>query len=375
MIKDEVDTESGLGAVRHPINQANLEKYLTTNFPSDFVAPFTIQQFGFGQSNPSYQIKDAKGRKYVIRKKPPGKLVSKTAHAVDREYAMLKALQEISNGDIPVPRVICLCQDDSVIGTDFYVMDFVKGRIFHYPSLPELSEKDRRECWQSAIETLAKLHKIDPSKLPAMFTKRLESHYPRQLLSLSAVAEAQAAVTDIDTGKQVGSIPDFDRISKWMSENIPKQRVTIVHGDYKIDNLIFHPTENRVIAILDWELCTVGHPLADLGNLMQPFSWPESYFGEGLGLKDTASPLPRGLPTVEENLRQYAGLTGYNALGDWTFAVVSAHFRLLVITHGIKARVARKQASSENAAKHVKSIGVLSALAMAEIQKTSKSKI
>ncbi|VVT51375.1 uncharacterized protein SAPINGB_P003075 [Magnusiomyces paraingens] len=372
MAKDEVDTEAGLGAIRHSIDQKSLETYLTKNFPAEFVAPFTLQQFGFGQSNPSYQVKDALGRKYVLRKKPPGKLVSKTAHAVDREYAMLKALYEIFNGDIPVPRVICLCQDPDVIGSDFYMMEFVKGRIFHYPTLPDLSPKDRRECWQSAVKTLAKLHSVDPRKLPPIFTKRLESHYPRQLGSLSAVAKAQAAVTDIDTGKTVGPIPQFEEIVKWMAQHMPKERVTIVHGDYKIDNLIFHPTENKVIAILDWELCTVGHPLADLGNLMQPFSWPESLFGEGFGLQDTAAPLPQGLPTVQENLELYTSLTGYDASKDWTFAIVSAHFRLSVIAHGIKARVARKQASSENAAKHAESVGTLARLAIEEIEKTEK---
>lgn len=373
MAEDQVDTESGLGAIRHPINQKNLEAYLTSNFPSDFTGPFTLQQFGFGQSNPSYQVKDAKGRKYVLRKKPPGKLVSKTAHAVDREYAMLKALREISKGDIPVPRVICLCQDENVIGTDFYIMEFIKGRIFHSPSFPDLSPKDRKECWQSAIKTLAKLHSVDPRKLPSIFTKRLESHYPRQIGSLSAVAKAQASVKDIETGELVGPIPDFDKITQWMSKNLPKERVTIVHGDYKIDNLIYHPTENRVIAILDWELCTVGHPLADLGNLMHPYTWPESLFGKNTGLLNTAAPLPEGLPTVADNLKLYASITGYDATSDWSFAVVSAHFRLSVIAHGIKARVARRQASSANASKYAESPTFLSRLAMQEITQHSKA--
>lgn len=372
MVEDQVDTESGLGKVRHPINLKNLEKYLTSNHPEDFVAPFEIQQFGFGQSNPSYQIKEAKGRKYVLRKKPPGKLISKTAHAVDREYAMLKALRELSNGEIPVPKVICFCEEADVIGTDFYIMEFIKGRIFHYPSMPILNAKDRKECWESAVKTLAKLHSIDPRKLPKMFTKRLESHYPRQLGSLSAVAKAQAQVKDVDTGAEVGPIPKFEQIASWMSKNLPEPRVTIVHGDYKIDNLIFHPTENRVIAILDWELCTVGHPLADLGNLLQPFSWDEAFFGEGIGLKDTSKPLPEGLPTVEEDLKLYASITGYDATKDWPFAVVSAHFRLSVIAHGIKARVARRQASSLQAETHARSVPVLAEMAIKEIEASQK---
>lgn len=385
MLADVVDTESGLGQVRHPINQASLEKYLVSSYPLNFSAPFSIKQFGFGQSNPSYQLCDAKGRKYVLRKKPPGKLVSKTAHAVDREFYMLQAIYNMSNNNdndihVPVPKVICLCQDESVIGTEFYIMEFVKGRIFHYPNFPDLSPKDRKECWESAIETLANLHRLDPSKLPKIFTKRMESHFPRQLGSLSAVAQAQAQVKDMKTNQPIGPIPHFEEIVNWMKHNLPKdnttsqkgqkQLVSIVHGDYKIDNLIFHPTENKVIAILDWELCTVGHPLADLANLLQPFTWPESSFGKNIGLLDTKYPLPAGLITVKQALDLYKQITGYDAAIDWPFAQVSAHFRLSVIAHGIKARFVQGQASSPNAAEHVEKIGLLTELAMDEIKKT-----
>lgn len=385
-----IDTEASLGKVRHPIDLPSLERYLTASYPSQFTAPFTIKQFGFGQSNPSYQICDADGRKFVLRKKPAGKLVSKTAHAVDREFYMLQALNKLSesaslentnntkkNPRIPVPKVICLCQDESVIGTEFYIMEFMKGRIFHFPSMPDLSPKDRKECWQSAITTLANLHSVDPTQLPKMFTsKRLESHFPRQLGSLSAVANAQASVTDLKTGEKVGPIPQIDDIVKWMKNHLPRNDcVSIVHGDYKIDNLIFHPTENRVIAILDWELCTVGHPLADLANLLQPFSWPEDLFGKNIGLKDTKEPLPEGLITVDEALQLYRQVTGYDAAKDWTFAQVSAHFRLSVIAHGIKARLFRGQASSANASDHVKTIDYLSKLALDEIKGKEKAKI
>lgn len=374
MVKDEVDTEAGLGEIRHPINLTNLENYLTKISPSDFEAPFVLKQFGFGQSNPSYQITDAKGRKYVLRKKPPGEIISKTAHAVHREFAILKALREINGEDFPVPRVICLCQDDSVIGTDFYIMEFIKGRIFHFPTMPELSPKDRRECWESAIRTLAKLHSVDPRKLPSMFTKRVESHYPRQLGSLGAVAKAQSEVKDLDTGAIVGPIPGFQDIVKWMAQNLPSNRVSIVHGDYKIDNMIFHPTENRVIALLDWELCTVGHPLADLSNLLHPFSWDEAILGEGIGLANTKTPLPEGLPSVAENLKLYQSLTGYDATPDWNFGKVAANFRLAVIAHGIKARFARKQASSANAERHIRQVSVMADMALKEIAEASNNK-
>lgn len=368
------DTEADLGEVRHEINLASLETYLSTGFPNDFTAPFVLKQFGFGQSNPSYQIKDAKGRKYVLRKKPPGQLVSKTAHAVDSEFHMLRALKKHTS--VPVPRVICLCQDEKIIGTDFYIMDFVEGRIFHEPSMPVLDAKSRTECWQSALQTLATLHKVDPLaiELPSYFTKRMESHYERQLKSLSQVAQAQAEVTDIETGEKVGPIPGFEKAISWMKKNIPAPRVAIVHGDYKIDNLIFHPTENRVVAILDWELCTIGHPAADLGNILSPYAWPEPILGEGVGFLDTKKPLPAGLPTLEEQLAYYAKIAGWDPRPVWPFAIVSAHFRLSVIAHGIKARVARKQASSPNAATFAGLVPVLAGFTINEIAKTESGK-
>lgn len=370
-----VDTEADLGEVRHSIDLASLENYLVSNFPKEFASPFVLKQFGFGQSNPSYQIVDGQGRKYVLRKKPPGKLVSKTAHAVDREFYMLKALKE--NTDVPVPRVICLCQDEKIIGTDFYIMEFVTGRIFHAPSFPGLTPEDRRECWQGALTAIATLHAVDPTAigLPKMFTKRMESHFPRQLVTLSKVAEAQAAVTDVDTGKAVGQIPGAEQVVAWMGKHIPPERVSIVHGDYKIDNLIFHPTENRVIAILDWELCTIGHPLADLGNLLSPYAWPESMLGKGVGFLGTSEPLPAGLPTLEENLVFYSKISGWDPRPSWPFAIVSAHYRLSVICHGIKARVARRQASSANAARFAELLPALAQLATDEIQKYKKGSL
>lgn len=368
-----VDTEADLGEVRHGIDLASLENYLTSNYPADFTAPFILKQFGFGQSNPSYQITEAKGRKYVVRKKPPGELVSKTAHAVDREFYMLKALKE--NTTVPVPRVICLCQDVKVIGTDFYVMEFVQGRIFHSPALPELSEKDRRECWYSALSTLATLHAVDPLKinLPSYFTKRMESHYPRQLLTYTRIAEAQAAVTDIETGELVGPIPGFDKAVAWLQKHLPPPRVAIVHGDYKIDNVIFHPTENRVIAVLDWELCTIGDPLSDLCNLMSPYYWPEKLFGRYAGFQGATEPL--GLPEVSELLEYYSKIAGWNPKPVWAFGMVSAHFRFSVICHGIKARVARRQASSPVAARNASMVPMLAQLTIDAIDESNKGKL
>lgn len=365
-----VDTEADLGAIRHSIDVAKLSQYLTSVSPKDFEAPFTLKQFGFGQSNPSYQIVDAKKRKYVLRKQPPGALLAKSAHRVDREFYMIKALRERTN--VPVPQVYVLCQDKDIIGTDFYIMEFVNGRIFHRPSFPQLSPKDREECWLAAINTLSVLHTVDPSKigLPVSFTKNMSSHYPRQVVTLTKIEEAQSKAVDKDTGEEVGHIPDFEYLTKWMGNHMPPNRVSIVHGDYKVDNLIYHPTENRVIAILDWELCTIGHPLADLGNLLQPYLMPSS--GGANGFRDIE--LPPGLPTLEENLINYKKASGWDPRPYWTFAAVYAHLRLAIITHGIAARLARGQASSANASKLAVLYPLLSHLAMHEISE-GKSKL
>lgn len=373
-----VDTEADLGQVRHAIDVKSLENYLTKKCPNDFEAPFTIKQFGFGQSNPSYQITDSRNRKYVLRKQPHGKLVSKTAHRVDREFYMMKALYPKG---IPVPKVIDLCEDKSVIGVSFYMMEFIaNGRIFHDPTLPELSPKDRRECWESAIKTLSQLHSLNPRDLdlPESFLKNLSSHYARQLVTLGKVAKAQAEVVNTKTQQKVGPIPKFDEICQWMDEYMPPEKVSIVHGDYKIDNLVFHGTENRVVAMLDWELCTIGHPLADLGNLLMPYSIPKEVKQagslKGLGDSQELEDI-EGLPTLDEHFALYEKLSGWNPKKYWTFAVVFSHFRLSVIVHGIKAREAVGQASSEKAAQHAQAVPVFAGLAWQEILGSTKQKL
>lgn len=376
--QSRVDTEADLGEIRHAVDIDSLTKYLVNASPSDFEAPIVLKQFGYGQSNPSYQITDAKGRKYVLRKQPPGALVSKSAHRVDREFLMIKALH--STGKVPVPRVITLCQDKKVIGTDFYVMEFIQGRIFHDPTFPSLSPKDKQECWDAAIRALSQLHSVDPRNigLPESFTKNMSSHYPRQTVTLAKVEAAQAAVKDDKTGKELGRIPNFDQIIEWMKSNMPQERVAIVHGDYKIDNLIFHPTENRVIAILDWELCTIGHPLADLGNLLHPYMIPGNGDGVMKGLKNVSQKnWPAGLPALETQLATYAKYAGWNPAPLWPFAVVYAHLRLSVITHGIAARLSRGQASSAHAKDLANAYLILSKLATDEIaeSKTGNSKL
>jgi aminoglycoside phosphotransferase (APT) family kinase protein len=210
-------------------------------------------QFGFGQSNPTYQVTDSTNQKFVLRKKPPGELLSKTAHKVDREYRVIHALE---NTDVPVPKAICLCRDESVIGTEFYIMEFLDGRMIQNPSFPEVSEKERTEMWKDAVRTLAKLHRIVPKDVGLETFGKPSGFYNRQIKTFGSLAESQSAAKDKDTGEAVGKFPHFDDFVQFFSEqkNQPKDRGVLVHGDYKIDNLVFHKTEPKVIGILDWEM-------------------------------------------------------------------------------------------------------------------------
>ncbi|KAF9411559.1 hypothetical protein BGZ94_001295 [Podila epigama] len=291
-----------------------LEPYLQKSIPG-FACPVKVSQFKLGQSNPTYLLTDANDKRYVLRKKPAGALLSSTAHAVEREFRILKALGE--HTDVPVPKVYTLCEDSTVIGTPFYVMEFLQGRIFSDITLKKLPFEERRLCWLSAIDTLAKLHKVDHVAIGLESYGKAKGFYSRQISSLSKVSAAQAAAKDTE-GNVVGPIPGMVELAEWFKHNEVEDSTSIVHGDYKMDNLVFHPTEPRVIGILDWELSTIGHPYSDLANLLNPYYIPvmEGSPMSGLhGIPEDKLPIPP----------------------------------LSVILHGIKARVARGQASSAEA--------------------------
>ncbi|EPB81173.1 aminoglycoside phosphotransferase [Mucor circinelloides 1006PhL] len=327
----------------HELDTKSLESYLQKVIPG-FTTPLHVSQFNHGQSNPTYLLKDGNQQQYVLRKKPPGALISKTAHAVEREYRIIRALGENSN--VPVPKVYTLCEDVNVIGTPFYVMEFLKGRIFTDVRMLDIPFEERRACWFSAVATLGKLHSVDFKAIGLEGYGKDTGFYARQMKSLGKVSGAQGAVVDEETGKAVGPIPRLDEMFAWFKRNEVEDQATIIHGDFKIDNMIFHPTEPRVIGVLDWELSTIGHPLSDLSNLLQPFYIPQD---AGLmGLKGL-DPLP--VPSAEELMQCYCSqLKGTTyPIDRWMFAVAFSFFRLAVITQGIAARVARKQASSAQA--------------------------
>ncbi|KAL2756807.1 hypothetical protein ACRALDRAFT_2087252, partial [Sodiomyces alcalophilus JCM 7366] len=336
------------GRVRHPIDQQALERYIQQNVP-EIKTPVDLKQFGFGQSNPTYQITGADGQRFVMRKKPPGKLVSKTAHKVEREYRIIHALEKT---DVPVPRAYCLCEDESVIGTPFYIMEFLDGRILEDPAMPGVSASERTALWHAAVDTLAKLHRVRPADVGLETFGRPSGFYNRQIKTWRTICASQASTQDVDTKEPVGDIPHFQDMIRFFEDasKQPRDRGTLIHGDYKIDNLVFHKTEPRVIGILDWEMSTVGHPLSDLCNFITPyFTADREGTNPHRGFLPNATP---GLPEPSQVVQWYAEISGYDPSRELNWGMAFNIFRSSAVCQGIAARIARRQASSEQAKRY-----------------------
>jgi len=303
----------------------------------------------------------------VLRKKPPGKLLNPTAHAVEREYRIIDALTPTP---VPVPNAIALCEDTTVLGSPFYVMEYVAGRIFANPALPDVSPDDRRKMWTSALHALALLHRTDFDAVGLRGYGKSSGFYDRQIRTLSVVSAAQGAAKDIETGKEVGPIPGFAENMKYFSTVQPADKTTIVHGDYKIDNLIFHPTEPRVVGILDWELSTLGHPLSDVCNLLAPYVSAEDPDARmTLDALDFSPEKTPGLLSREEAINTYERAVGWEVADDVDWGMAFGFARNSVITQGISARHARRQASSERATEYEKMTPRLAALTAKLVKK------
>jgi aminoglycoside phosphotransferase (APT) family kinase protein len=319
------------GPVRaaHRFDEAALEAYL--HAAAGFDAPLQVQQFGGGQSNPTFLLISG-GKRYVLRKKPPGKLL-KSAHQVDREFRIMKALAQT---DLPVPRMHVLCEDESVIGTAFYVMDFLEGRIFRDPQLPDVAPAERAAIYDSMNDVLARLHKVDFAAIGLGDYGRPGNYFERQVSRF--ITQYRGAQTD--------EIPEMERLIEWMPHNIPKDdSVSIAHGDYRLENTIFHPTEPRMIAVLDWELSTIGHPLADLAYNCMGYHVMNPRQGGLVGVDHAAT----GIPTERDYIARYCARTGRAQIENWSFYLSFSIFRLASIAQGVYKRGLDGNASSENA--------------------------
>lgn len=311
---------------------AALAAYLEAHLP-DFRGPLASTKFKGGQSNPTYRI-DAVSGTYVLRRKPPGQLLA-SAHAVDREFRVLTALH---GSAVPVARPLHLCTDESVIGSMFYLMEFMDGRIFWDPSLPELAVDERAAYFDALIGTLAALHRVDVGAVGLADYGKPGNYFARQISRWSEQYRAS----------QTRKIPAMDALIDKLDARCPADDgiVALTHGDYRIDNLMFHPTEPRVIAVVDWELSTLGHPLADLGYLCMALRLPRNPALPGLAGLDRTE---LGIPDEASMLARYSELSGRPIPEDWPFVVAFSFFRLAAIAQGVAKRAQQGNASSEKA--------------------------
>ncbi|KAF2498800.1 APH-domain-containing protein [Lophium mytilinum] len=338
---------------RHDLPDVALGAYLLSHLPG-LTLPIVSTKIGYGQSNPTYFVDDSAGERYILRKKPAGTIISPVAHQVDREFRVLEALGKVDG--FPVPKVFCLCMDNEVIGTAFFVMEFVRGRIITDPDLSTLSKGDRRAAWFSVVETLAWLHSIDPDAIGLSGFGKKTDFYKRHCNTFSRIEAQQAKVLDIKTKKPLGRAHDaFDEIIDFIRKRLPGEKTSIVHGDYKFDNLVLHPTEPRLIAILDLELSTIGHPLMDAVYVVGPYWNRADGAHAGPTRDDMGGPVYEpanleagGMPRMDELLDKYAEVAGWDPREDrWEVAKVFHLMRGGTISHGIQARTISGQASSE----------------------------
>jgi len=343
---DPQEAFSGVKPVeeRHKLDEAALARWLTEHVEG-YQGPLTINQFKGGQSNPTYQLVTP-GRKYVLRKKPGGKLLP-SAHAVDREFRVISSLYPTG---FPVARPYALCQDDSVLGAMFYVMEMVEGRILWDGSLPGMSNAERRAIYEHKIATLAKLHNTDHAAIGLGDYGKPGNYFARQIDRWSK----QYKLSETE------AIDEMNRLIEWLPQTIPPgERTSIVHGDYRLDNMVLHASEPRVIAVLDWELSTLGDPLGDFTYYLMNWVMP-SDGRSGLGGRDVAA---LGIPTQEEAVQLYCDLTGRDGIPalDWYFSYNA--FRLACILQGIAGRVRDGTAASAHATQMIARIRPLASAA------------
>ena len=319
----------------HRFDEGKLAAYLKEHLPEEFGGDLDVKQFQGGQSNPTYLLSSG-GRRYVLRKKPPGKLLP-SAHQVEREYKVMSALRDT---DVPVPEMLLLCEDDAVIGTPFYIMRYIEGRVFSHPALDEVPREERRAIFEAKADAMARLHKVDYEAVGLGDFGKPGNFLGRQIGRWTKQYEAS----------KTGEIASMEKLMKWLPENIPadSDETTIAHGDYRLGNLMLHPERSEVIAVLDWELCTLGHPLSDLAYCCIPYHLPSGVPGvRGISDLDLAE---RGLPTEQEFVEMYCRKAGRDqGIRDWPFYTAFALFRLAAIIQGVYKRALDGNASNADA--------------------------
>lgn len=352
MDRTEANTGTREVAERLRFDTAALDHWLAEHVPGHD-GPIEVSQFKGGQSNPTYRI-DTAQTSFVLRRKPPGTLLP-GAHAVDREYRVLAAL---GAQGFPVPRVLGLCEDENVVGTAFYVMDMVPGRIVWEAHFPDMSRDDRAAHFDAMNATIAQLHSYDPETIGLGDFGKASGFVERQVARWS-----KQYLGDADAGR----VPAMDRLVDWLGSNLPLdvQRSSVIHGDYRCDNMIFDPRQPVVRAVLDWELSTLGDPAADFTYHLLMYRMPGGPNFSGLAGMD----LPAlGIPSEEDYVAAYCRRTGRDHLPNKDYLIVFCLFRLAAILHGIKGRLARGNASSAHAAQMVERLEPLAELAWTEAQ-------
>lgn len=321
-------------------DQGALENWLAQHLDG-YAGPLTIESFKGGQSNPTYKL-ITPSQTYVMRSKPaPVAKLLPSAHAIEREFTVMRALADT---DVPVPRMLCLCDDESIIGRAFYIMTFVNGRIYWDQSLPDLSASQRGELYDEMNRVIAALHSVKPAQVGLAAYGKPGNYFERQIGRWSK--QYVASITE--------PIVEMDRLMDWLPAHIPpmardESMVSVVHGDYRMDNLVFHPTEPRVLAVLDWELSTLGHPLADFSYHCMAWHIPPGAF-RGIGGLDLAA---LGIPGEADYIQRYCARTGLvtpsQLAGEWSFYLAYNLFRIAAILQGIGKRAQTGTAANAQA--------------------------
>ena len=316
----------------HSLDTQKLAAYLEQQVPG-FKGPLTAEKFPGGQSNPTYAVSAESGR-YVLRRKPPG-LLLKSAHAVDREFKVIAALADTG---VPVAKVYHLCEDESVIGSMFFLMEFVDGVVHWDATLPDLDNEQRRVMYDEMNRALAAMHSVDIDAVGLADFGKPGNYFERQIGRWSK--QYRAAET--------GTIEAMEQLLTWLPDNLPADdgKVSLVHGDYRLDNMMFHATEPRILAVVDWELSTLCHPYADLAYQCMQWRLPPGGSLSGLQGEDRAA---LGIPSEEEYVARYCERMGIDTIENWTFYLAFSFFRLAAILQGVKKRALDGNASNDQA--------------------------